>query len=43
MNNPTTIKSTNSGESGQKNTIVMEDKSFDAVAKYAQMTGLLTV
>ena len=42
MNNPTTIRPMSLGGSGQR-TVVIKDKSFDAVAKYAQMTGLLTV
>ena len=42
MNNPTTIRPMSLGGSGQR-TVVIKDESFDAVAKYAQMTGLLTV
>ena len=42
MNNPTTIRPMSLGGSGQR-TVVIKNESFDAVAKYAQMTGLLTV
>ena len=42
MNNPTTIRPMSLGGSRQR-TVVIKNESFDAVAKYAQMTGLLTV